>query len=176
MSQAYCITAGGRTAVSALALGGATLSEIESAGGRSDRTVSTREVEPEKSASATEAAEAVSGDVASELTQVTESETYAYALAIATEQGPVAVEIELEPLPVRPLLKPSPADAAVVNPAVGSWGRYRLFIITVVLPMIIGAVYLVAVATPRFSSSASLLVRSVTQPGQTGQKSPDLVA
>ncbi len=83
----------------------------------------------------------------------------AHALAIATQGGPVVEEVELLPLAIRPLLPPS-AEAAVAEPAVGFWGRHRLFIITVVAPMLIGALYLAVIAAPRFASSASFIVRS----------------
>ena len=102
-------------------------------------------------------------DAAVELTPPDEGEAEGEtgALALATQGGPVVVEIELKPLPIRPLLPPSAWEAPTVEPAVGFWGRYRLFILTVVVPMLIASLYLFAVATPRFASSASFIVRSV---------------
>jgi capsular polysaccharide transport system permease protein len=85
------------------------------------------------------------------------------AVAIAAEGGPVVVEVELRPLAVRGELPLSSADAAIAAPAVAFWGRYRLVIGVVVLPMLIASVYLLAIAAPRYSSSASFIVRSTTQ-------------
>ncbi len=83
-----------------------------------------------------------------------------HALAVATEGGPVVAEVELTPLALRPQLPPSMAEDADAAPRVGFCGRYRLFILTVVLPMVIGALYLAGIAAPRFASSASFIVRS----------------
>ena len=88
------------------------------------------------------------------------------AVAIATEVGPVVAEVELKPLAI----PGEPAAVADREPiaelAVGFWGRHRLFIGVVVLPMLIAAVYLIAIAAPRYSSSASFIVRSTTQQSQ----------
>jgi capsular polysaccharide transport system permease protein len=83
------------------------------------------------------------------------------AVAVATEVGPVIAEVELKPLAI-------PGDLALLptEPAVGFWGRHRLFIGVVVLPMLIAAVYLIGIAAPRYSSSASFIVRSTTQQSQ----------
>ena len=43
------------------------------------------------------------------------------------------------------------------------WRRHRLFFVTVVLPMAIAAGFLLFVATPRYSSTASFIVRSIDQ-------------
>jgi capsular polysaccharide transport system permease protein len=93
-----------------------------------------------------------------------ESEDEFGALAIATDAGPVVVEIELEALDVRPLLQPTAAKIAAVEPVPGFWKRYRLFIFTVIMPMTIGAVLLLVVATPRYASTASFIVRSIGRP------------
>ena len=102
---------------------------------------------------------------ADDLEPVSEShaddEAESHALAIATDGGPLVAEIELQPLAIRPILPPSAPDSTVVQPASGFWGRYRLFILTVVVPMLIGSLYLFAVAAPRYASSASFIVRAV---------------
>ncbi len=81
------------------------------------------------------------------------------AVAIATEGGPVVAEVELKPLIVPGQLPRSPTETPIAELAVGFWGRHRLFIGVVVLPMLIAAVYLIALAAPRYSSSASFIVR-----------------
>jgi capsular polysaccharide transport system permease protein len=86
-----------------------------------------------------------------------------HALAIATEGGPVVAEVELKPLTIPGELPRSPTEAAIAELALGFWGRHRLFIGVVVLPMVIAAVYLIAIAAPRYSSSASFIVRSTSQ-------------
>jgi capsular polysaccharide transport system permease protein len=86
------------------------------------------------------------------------------AVAIATEIGPVVSEVELKPLAIPGLLPPT--TDAIAEPAVGFWGRHRLFIGAVVLPMLIAAVYLIAIAAPRYSSSASFIVKSTSQQSQ----------
>jgi capsular polysaccharide transport system permease protein len=88
------------------------------------------------------------------------------AVAIATEGGPVVAEVELKPLTIPGELPLSPTEAAVAEPLVGFWGRHRLFVGVVALPMLIAAVYLIAIAAPRYSSSASFIVRSTTQQNQ----------
>jgi capsular polysaccharide transport system permease protein len=90
-----------------------------------------------------------------------------HAVAIAPEGGPVVVEAELKPLAVRGELPQSLADAAITAPAVSFWGRYRLFIGVVALPMLMASVYLLAIAAPRYSSQASFIVRSTTQTQRT---------
>ena len=86
-----------------------------------------------------------------------------HAVAIATQGGPLVAEVELKPLAIPGELPQSPTDGAIAEPAVGFWGQYRLFIGVVVLPMLIASVYLIAIAAPRYSSSASFIVRSTTQ-------------
>jgi capsular polysaccharide transport system permease protein len=87
------------------------------------------------------------------------------AVAVATEVGPVVAEVELKPLAI-PGLRPLSPTEAIAEPAVGFWGRHRLFIGVVVLPMLIAAVYLIAIAAPRYSSSASFIVKSTAQQSQ----------
>ncbi len=85
-------------------------------------------------------------------------------LALTSEGGPVvAAEVELRPLAPRSQLLPAVVDAPTVTPAVATGGWGWLFVLTVVLPMAAAAVYLLAIATPRFSSSASFVVRSTVQ-------------
>jgi capsular polysaccharide transport system permease protein len=110
-------------------------------------------------------------------------------LATMAGGGPIVADIELRPLPIRPILRPAATHA--VAPAVGFWGRYGLFISVVVAPMAIGALFLGFVATPRYASSTEFIVRaappptmgpaassqqlfaqsSSTQPGSSGQSS-----
>ncbi len=139
--------------------------EVKSGGG----------AEPEELERAIEVLEAATvptePDAAVELTTANDGETagQAGALALSTQGGPLVVEIELEPLALHPLLPPSLWEVGTVEPAVGFWGSYRLFILTVVVPMLIASIYLFAIATPRFASSASFIVRSVTDSGAPQQ-------
>ena len=87
------------------------------------------------------------------------------AVSVAREVGPLVAEVELKPLAIPGELALSPTEA-IAEPAVGFWGRSRLFIGVVVLPMLIASVYLTAIAAPRYSSSASFIVRSTTQQTQ----------
>jgi capsular polysaccharide transport system permease protein len=145
------------------------LSDIKPAKARSERTDSASETEPNKPVSAIEEPEAASvqGEAGpgSGSAPAIDGEAGTRDLAIATQGGPLVAEIELEPLTLRPQLPPSSEENASVETAVGFWGRYRLFTITVVLPMLIGSLYLFALAAPRFASSASFIVRSAAQSG-----------
>ena len=84
------------------------------------------------------------------------------AVAVVAENQPVVAEIELKPLAI-PHQLPLAGGAELAEPAVGFWGRYRLFIVTVVLPMMIASGFLLFIAAPRYSSSASFIVRSADQ-------------
>jgi len=149
---------------------------IQGAGALKDIKSAEADSEGTESASAIEALEAarVRGeaggavDSAPAVDVETEAQAETRALAIATQGGPIVAEIELQPLALRPQLQPSSQEAAAVETAVGYWGQYRLFILTVVLPMLIASLYLFAVAAPRFASSASFIVRSVAQSGTQG--------
>jgi capsular polysaccharide transport system permease protein len=81
------------------------------------------------------------------------------AIAVVAKNQPLVAEVELKPLAI-PRQLPLPRGAELAEPAVGFWGRHRLFIMTVVLPMTIGAIFLLLVATPRYSSTASFVVKS----------------
>jgi len=146
-----------------------TLSDIKPAEAKSERTDSASETEPNKPASAIEALEAASvqGEAGAgvDSAPAVDGESGTRNLAIATQGGPIVAQIELEPLTLRPQLPPPSEENASVETAVGFWGRYRLFTITVVLPMLIGSLYLFALAAPRFASSASFVVRSAAQSG-----------
>ena len=83
-------------------------------------------------------------------------------IVAAPQNEPLVVEVELEPLPLRPQLPPS-FESEEDQPKVGFWRRYRLFITTVVLPMLIGGGFLLLIAAPRYSSTASFVVRSTDQ-------------
>ena len=88
-------------------------------------------------------------------------------LAVTNEGGPITTtEVELKPLAPRSQLLPAVADAPMVSPAVATGGWWWLFVLTVVLPMAAASVYLLVVATPRFSSSASFVVRSTVEQNQ----------
>ncbi len=145
------------------------MSDIKPAEAKSERTDSASATEPNKPASATEALEAASvqeeAGAGVDSAPAVDGEAGTRDLAIATQGGPIVAEIELEPLTLRPQLPPSSEENASVETAVGFWGRYRLFTITVVLPMLIGSLYLFALAAPRFASSASFIVRSAAQSG-----------
>ena len=84
------------------------------------------------------------------------------AVAVVAENQPVVAEIELKPLAI-PHELPLAGGAELAEPAVGFWGRYRLFMVTVVLPMMIASGFLLFIAAPRYSSSASFIVRSADQ-------------
>ena len=84
------------------------------------------------------------------------------AVAVVAENQPVVAEVELKPLAI-PRQLPLSGGAELAEPAVGFWGRYRLFIVTVVLPMTIAGGFLLFIAAPRYSSSASFIVRSADQ-------------
>jgi capsular polysaccharide transport system permease protein len=56
---------------------------------------------------------------------------------------------------------PPLADEEFVQPRLGNWRRHRLFVATVVLPMAIATGFLEFVASPRYSSTASFMVRSI---------------
>jgi capsular polysaccharide transport system permease protein len=146
------------------------LNDIESAEAESEGTGSARETEPDSPARKLEAASAGAADDSAPAVDG-ETETETRVLAIAAHGGPVVAEIELQPLALRPQLQPSSEETAAVETAVGFWGRYRLFILSVVLPMLIGSLYLFALAAPRFASSASFIVRSATVT-QSGPQDP----
>ena len=145
------------------------MSDIKPAEAKSERTDSASETDPNKPASAIEALEAASvqGEAGAgvDSAPAVDGELGTRNLAIATQGGPIVAQIELEPLTLRPQLPPSSEENASVETAVGFWSRYRLFTITVVLPMLIGSLYLFALAAPRFASSASFVVRSAAQSG-----------
>jgi LPS O-antigen subunit length determinant protein (WzzB/FepE family) len=58
-------------------------------------------------------------------------------------------------------LPPPLVEDEFVQPRLGFWRRHRLFIATVVLPMAIAAGFLEFIASPRYSSTASFIVRSI---------------
>ena len=85
------------------------------------------------------------------------------AVAVVAENQPLVAEVELKPLAI-PHQLPLSGGAELAEPAVGFWGRYRLFIVTVVLPMMIASGFLLFIAAPRYSSSASFVVKSDREP------------
>ena len=87
-------------------------------------------------------------------------------VAVASEAGPIVAEVELKPLAIRSQFFPAPIDATQLAPPAAKGGWRRLFLVTVVLPMAAASVYLLAIAAPRFTSSASFIVRSAEQHSQ----------
>ena len=85
----------------------------------------------------------------------------ASALTVVAPGGPVVVEVELTPLAVRRTLPPSSDQIESRRTQAGFWRGARLFSLTVVLPMLIGSLYLIVFAAPRFASSTSFIVRAV---------------
>lgn len=81
-------------------------------------------------------------------------------VAIASQGGPVVLEARLTTLSARPQLLPAMVDAAPVEPAPARIRWRWLFAFTVVLPMAAASVYLLAFAAPRYTSSASFIVRA----------------
>jgi capsular polysaccharide transport system permease protein len=96
----------------------------------------------------------------------TSEETLGRNLAIATEGGPVVAEVELKPLAIPGELSGPLSEDASAEPDVGFWGRSRLFMSVVVLPMLVASIYLIVIAAPRYTSSASFLVKSTTEQNQ----------
>ena len=93
--------------------------------------------------------------------RITERREEASALTVVVPGGPVVVEVELTPLAVRRTLPPSPGQIESRRQQAGFWRGVRLFSLTVVLPMLIGSLYLIVFAAPRFASSTSFIVRAV---------------
>ena len=96
----------------------------------------------------------------------TEDDPHSREIVVASEGGPIVKDVELKPLAVRPQLIPAASDAPTDAPAVAASGWRWLFVITVFLPMAAASVYLFAIAAPRFTSSASFIVRSAVQHSQ----------
>ena len=92
------------------------------------------------------------------------------AVAVVAENQPLVAEVELKPLAI-PHQLPLSGDAELAEPAVGFWGRYRLFIVTVVLPMMIASGFLLFIVAPRYSSSASFVVKSTENQSQAALSS-----
>ena len=79
---------------------------------------------------------------------------------VTTPQNePLPIEVELQPLPIRPQL-PSSFDWEEAEPKAQFSGWRGLFTATVVLPMLIAAVFLLFILAPRYSSTAKFVVRS----------------
>ena len=93
--------------------------------------------------------------------RITERRDEASALTVVAPGGPVVVEVELTPLAVRRTLPPSSDQIESRRTQAGFWRGARLFSLTVVLPMLIGSLYLIVFAAPRFASSTSFIVRAV---------------
>jgi capsular polysaccharide transport system permease protein len=79
---------------------------------------------------------------------------------LVAEGGPVVARAELKPLTIRPQLALALPEATDTEPAVATIGWRWLFLWTVVLPMALASIYLFGLAAPRFTSSASFIVRS----------------
>jgi capsular polysaccharide transport system permease protein len=88
--------------------------------------------------------------------------------ASTAEIGPIHVEenhqiLDREDHPINVLIPP--LEDEDTEPRVGFWRRHALFIITVVLPMAVAAVFLVFVFTPRYSSTTIFRVSSINNSG-----------
>lgn len=70
------------------------------------------------------------------------------------ERNTLVIGIEAPPLP---------AEGDFLEPRLGFWRRHRLFMVTVILPMALATGFLLLVAAPRYSSTASFIVRSIDQ-------------
>jgi capsular polysaccharide transport system permease protein len=103
---------------------------------------------------ATEAVEPASGGLA--------SASEPQAIVATAQNEPLAIEVELQPLPIRPQL-PTSFDWKGSEPKVRAWRR--LFVATVAVPMVIGTVFLLFIIAPRYSSTASFVVRSTDEEG-----------
>jgi capsular polysaccharide transport system permease protein len=80
----------------------------------------------------------------------------------AVEEQPLALQVELQPSKLR-VLRPSPAAASDAKSKTRLLGAYGLFLLIVGLPMAIAGIYLLAIASPRYISSASFIVREASQ-------------
>jgi capsular polysaccharide transport system permease protein len=90
----------------------------------------------------------------------------ASGVVVAREAGPIVADVELKPLAIRSQFLPAPIDAATVEPAAAKSAWRWLLLVTVALPMAAASLYLLAIAAPRFTSSASFIVRSAGQHSQ----------
>lgn len=80
------------------------------------------------------------------------------AESTVAESRSLVVEGEANPLGTQ---LPSPTDGEEpAKPRTGFWARHRLFIVSVVVPMLIGAGFLLFIS-PRYSSTATFIVRSI---------------
>ena len=80
------------------------------------------------------------------------------AESTVAESRSLVVEGEANPLGTQ---LPPPTDGEEpAKPRTGFWARYRLFIVSVVVPMLIGAGFLLFIS-PRYSSTATFIVRSI---------------
>lgn len=84
-------------------------------------------------------------------------------IAVAADGGPIEAELKLKPLAVRSQFLPQVADEESIEPEVAPIRWRWLFLVTVILPIFAASVYLFAVAAPRFTSTASFIVRSAVQ-------------
>ncbi|MBV9287537.1 MAG: hypothetical protein JO288_06905 [Hyphomicrobiales bacterium] len=106
---------------------------------------------------ATEVVEPARGDVASSVEP--------QPIVTARQNEPLPIEVELQPLPIRPQL-PTSFDWEEAEPKARFSGWRGLFIATVVLPMLVAAVFLLFVLAPRYSSTAKFVVRSTDESSQ----------
>ena len=101
-------------------------------------------------------------------TMTTRADSRVGDLAVATEGGPIATEVELKPLALRPQYLPAAPETETIQLTVvaSGWRWLWLFVVTVALPMAVASVYLLVIAAPRYTSSASFIVRSTVQHSQ----------
>ncbi len=96
----------------------------------------------------------------------TAADSQSREITVANEGGPIFAEVELKPLTIRSQFLPAAAESPQVEPSVAKPGWLWLLLLTVVLPMTVASVYLLGVAAPRYTSSASFIVRAAMQHGQ----------
>ncbi len=104
------------------------------------------------------------------LTTLGETPPTAKAQAVAEVLKNERLDAEVEMYPLARRLSPAPDGEELAEPTTGFWRRHRLFIVSVILPVLIGAGLLLFIPAPRYSSSTNFIVRS------TGQNSAQTAA
>ena len=80
---------------------------------------------------------------------------------VPTVAETAVVDLERSSAATDPDTAGSGGESVIERP--GLWRRYGLFLATVVLPVAVAGFFLLVVAAPRYSSSASFIVRSIDQ-------------
>jgi capsular polysaccharide transport system permease protein len=94
------------------------------------------------------------------LTATVEGSSTANRRAESTVAESRSLVVEGEANPLGTQLPPPTDGEEPAKPRTGFWARYRLFIVSVVVPMLIGAGFLLFIS-PRYSSTATFIVRSI---------------